>query len=151
MEIHFDDSDFKDKLNKIVRHAFPERVEKGLGVAMLDLLNDCIMETPTVPIKEGWLRGSGSIFVQNRLLKTSVNIRGGKDKYANTDYIGSIRKGSYEGIVGFNAPYAARMHEGIDLNFTEPSSGAKFLESKLVRKREVYIKDIADAIKGKNA
>ena len=147
MQIHFDDSDFQDKLNKIVRTVFPERVEKGLGVAMLDLLNDCIMETPTVPIKEGWLRGSGSIFVQNRLAKTSVNLGRGKSKYENTNYIGNIKKGNYEGVIGFNAPYAARMHEGIDLNFTEPSSGAKFLESKLVRKRDVYLKDIADTIK----
>jgi len=147
MNIHFDDSDFQDKLSKIVRHAFPERVERGLGVAMLDLLNDCIMEVPTVPIKEGWLRGSGSIFVQNRLVKTSVNIGRGKDKYANTDYIGRINKDGYEGVIGFNAPYSAKMHEGIGLQFTEPSSGAKFLESKIVRKKEVYIKDIADTIK----
>jgi len=70
MEISFNDEDFQRKMKNIVNNAMPEAVEKGLGVAVLQLLNDCIMEVPTVPIKEGWLRGSGSAFVQNKLQDT---------------------------------------------------------------------------------
>jgi hypothetical protein len=71
----------------------------------------------------------------------------GKSKYAIADHNELIRFGSYIGVVGFNAPYAAKMHEGIDYQFTEPSSGAKYLESKMIRKKDLYVKDIADTIK----
>jgi len=127
-------------------------IAKGLGVAMLDLKNDCFNEVPTVPLKEGWLRGSGSIFVQNKLIETTENMPTSKAGFANRDYSEGISMGSFVGVIGFNTPYAARMHEGIGLHFTEPSSGAKYLESKLHRKKDVYIADIADTIrKGGNA
>jgi len=147
MELKFDFSDFNKKFDRIVEQTFPALIEKGLGVAMNDLLGDCIQEVPTVPLKEGWLRGSGSIFVQNKFEGTSAGIGGGKTKFANTDHGEMISLGKYVGVVGFNAPYAAKMHEGIDYQFTDPSSGAKYLESKIVRKKELYIKDIADTIK----
>ena len=111
MEIRFDFSDFDRNMKRIVDHAFPEAVEKGLGVATLQLLGDCVTEVPTVPIKEGWLRGSGSAFVQNKLAGISKH---GKAGFANQAYSENIAKGKYMAIVGFNTPYAARMHEGID-------------------------------------
>jgi hypothetical protein len=114
---------------------------------MLDLMNDTILEVPTCPLREGWLRGSGSIFVQNKLVDTSEGMDRAKAGFANRDHAEHINKGNYEGVIGFNTPYAARTHEGIGFKFTEPSSGAKYLESKLLNKRELYIKDIADTIK----
>ena len=40
-----------------------------------------------------------------------------------------------------------KMHEGIDFQFTEPSSGAKYLESKLHRNKNRYALIIANRIK----
>lgn len=147
MDFKLDSKDFDDKMRKLIGSVMPEKIEKGIGVAMLDLLNDCIMEVPTVPLREGWLRGSGSIFVQNKFIRTSEGIGEGKPKFANKNYSSFMPKYVYEGVIGFNAPYAARTHE-IPMKFVEPSSGNKYLESKLLTKRAVYVGDIADTIKG---
>ncbi len=143
-ESTFDTSDFDRKFRNIVDRAVPERIEKGLGRAMLQVLNDCVMEIPTVPIKEGWLRGSGSIFVQNKLIGVSTF---GKLGFANLEYADLIRPSEFVGVIGFNTPYAAKLHEGITFKFTEPSAGPKYLESKLMRNRLRYMQIIANAIK----
>jgi len=147
MDFIFYTKDFDEKIKKLVGKVMPEKIERGIGVAMLDLLNSCIMEVPTVPLKEGWLRGSGSIFVQNKFMQTSEGMDRAKAGYAIKSYSEFIPKETYVGIIGFNTPYAARLHEGVGFHFTESSSGPKYLESKLMTKRDVLIGDIADAIK----
>lgn len=147
MDFDFDTKDFDEKIKKLVGKVMPEKIERGLGVAMLDLLNSCITEVPTVPLKEGWLRGSGSIFVQNKFMQTSEGMDRAKAGYATKSYSEFIPKETYVGFIGFNTPYAARLHEGVGFHFTEGSSGPKYLESKLMTKRDVLIGDIADAIK----
>jgi len=144
MNIKFNSDDFNKKFGVIVEKAIPELTEKGLGRAMANLFNDCINEVPTVPLKESWLRGSGSWFVQNKLAGVSNK---GKQGFANTSHTENISAGEFVGVIGFNTPYAARIHEGIGLHFREPSSGAKYLESKLHRKKDVYMKIIANTIK----
>lgn len=143
--ITFNSNNFDKKTNKLIKQSFPDGLERALGVAMLDLLNDCIMEVPTVPLKEGWLRGSGSIFVNNVLAGTYTN---NKDKFVNLDNNQGDNTG-FVGVIGFNAPYAARLHEGINFKFTEPSSGSKFLESKLIGNRSKYMETIAVELKKK--
>jgi hypothetical protein len=148
MEIIFDASDFNEKFGRIAKTAIPSLVEKGIGRAMLDLMNDCVMEVPTVPLKEGWLRGSASIFVQNRFMSTSESLPMAKAGKAIRSYTENIASGKFVGLIGFNTPYAAKMHEGVDLHFSEPSSGAKYLESKMISKRDVYMQVIANTIRG---
>ena len=147
METHFDFSDFNKKFDYVAKSLIPALTEKGLGRAMLQVLNDCIMEIPTVPIKEGWLRGSGSIFVQNEFIKTSEGKGRGKPKYANMSFNESAGVDKVVGVIGFNAPYAAKMHEGLDLHFTDPSSGPKYLENKLITNKETYAEIIANTVK----
>jgi hypothetical protein len=147
MNINFNTSDFDNKFKRIVKTAIPALVEKGLGRAMLDLMNDTVMTIPTVPLKEGFLRGSASIFVQNRLTATGEGLPNAKAGKANTSHTESIGLDKYVGVIGFNVPYAAKMHEAIDFHFSEPSSGPKYLESKLLTRRDVYMRDIADTIK----
>jgi len=145
--ISFDTSDFDKKFKQLMKNAIPELVEKGLGKAMLDLMNDCVMEVPTVPLKEGFLRGSASVFVQNTLVATGEGLSGAKAGKANTSHAEGIGLGKYVGVIGFNVPYAAKMHEGVDFHFSEPSSGPKYLESKLITKKNVYMRVIAETIK----
>jgi len=95
--------------------------ERGMWKAAGQCLNDCIIKTPTVPLKEGTLRGSGNTAV----------------KIDRTKVIGTV---------GLNTPYAARHHE-VKANFTEPGSGTKYLESKLSRYRNDYMKIIAREIR----
>jgi len=150
MEIQFDSSDFQAKFGKIIKTAVPALLEKGLGRAMLDLMNDCVMEVPTVPLKEGWLRGSASIFVQNKFVSTSENLSRAKAGKAIRAYVENVTAGRFVGLIGFNTPYAAKVHEGIDMHFTEPSSGPKYLESKMISKRNHYLTVIANTIKEGN-
>lgn len=145
--ITFDTSDFDRKFNQLMKTAIPALVEKGLGKAMLDLMNDCVMEVPTVPLKEGFLRGSASVFVQNRLVATGENLPRAKAGKANTSHTEGIGSGKYIGVIGFNVPYAASQHENIDYVHTEPSSGPKYLESKLITKRNHYMSVIANTVK----
>jgi len=145
MSISLNLTDFYKKFNRITKKAIPEVVEKGLGKAGLQLLADSILQRPTAPIKEGWLRGSGSVFVNNKCIGESPSGRKGK---ANKNHNESIKPREMVGVVGFNVPYAARLHEGEQLKFREPSSGPKFLESKMARNKNVYFKIIANVIKG---
>jgi hypothetical protein len=144
--------DFEKKFKDITKNRIPALTEKGMGRAMLDLMNDCIMEVPTVPLKEGFLRGSASIFVQNVFVSSSEALPGAKAGRATKTYSEALRVGRFTGVIGFNVPYAARLHEAIDYTFTEPSSGPKYLESKLMTKKEHYMKVVANTIKeGGNA
>jgi len=144
-QLYFDTSDFDKKFGELTKKAIPSLIEKGMGRAGLQLLNDCVNEVPTVPLKEGWLRGSGSVFVQNKLVAVS---KAGKSGLANTDTAGeSVGEEGISALVGFNAPYAAKMHEGISFKFTEPSSGPKYLEAKLIQNKDRYMLIVANAIK----
>jgi hypothetical protein len=147
MNINFNTSDFDNKFKRIVKTAIPALVEKGLGRAMLDLMNDTVMTAPTVPLKEGFLRGSASIFVQNKFVTDSTGLPNAKAGKALTVYAENIAPYQFVGLIGFNTSYAAKMHEAIDFHFSEPSSGPKYLESKLITKKNVYMRVIAETIK----
>jgi len=144
MRFQLDTQNFDKKMQRLIKHTIPSLVEKGMGRAMLSLMNDCILEVPTVPLKEGWLRGSGSVFVQNKLVGTSPHGRPGR---AVTAHIEPPRPHTWIGAIGFNTPYAARLHEGLGFTFTEPSAGPKYLESKLLQHRNDYIAEVADTIR----
>ncbi|MFA5038410.1 MAG: hypothetical protein WC732_01875 [Candidatus Omnitrophota bacterium] len=139
-----DFSDFEKGLRRIAREVIPEVAEKAMAQAGMQLLNDCIMEPPTVPIKEGWLRGSGSVHVQNKLIAKSDQ---GKPGMAEETVSEPIDPGKIAARVGFNTPYAAKLHEGIGFKFSEPSAGPKYLESKLLKNKNKYFQIIADVIK----
>lgn len=143
-EFTLDFSEFNNKFKQIIKKTVPKLAERGFARAGMQFLNDTIMQRPTVPIREGWLRGSGSIFVQNRLVGVSSHGKKGK---ANTEHSESIKGGEIAAVVGFNTPYAARLHEGEGMKFVEPSAGAKFLESKMSKNKNLYMKITANTIK----
>ena len=53
---------------KDVSSAVLRAAERGIGRALLQLKTDMITQRPTAPIKEGFLRGSTSIHVQDKEL-----------------------------------------------------------------------------------
>jgi hypothetical protein len=100
---------------------------EAIRAATLDVFRRCYTEPPTVPMRTGALRGSGGAYVQGMLVQRGD----GPDTYAPPPRI-SVPPGYVTGTVAFNAPYAAIVHEGINMkNFTTPGSGPKYLESKL--------------------
>lgn len=136
-------TDFDIKFKRVTEEIIKRAIE-GMGQAGAQLLNDCVMLTPTVPIKEGWLRGSGSVFVDDKLVMVSKE---GKAGLANTDSPGMKKNDAIVVVVGFNTPYAHRLHEGIGFKFSEPSAGPKYLESKMISRKDVYQQIVNDRIK----
>jgi len=88
--------------------------DKGLMALGLQLLNNTLNGSPNEPvvppIMQGYLRGSGSVFLGKKLLSTSTEFgyseTSGKAK-PNEIYNGKKN----EVTIGFNAPYATKMHE----------------------------------------
>jgi hypothetical protein len=145
MSSHFtlDFSNFAKGIARL-KDITPEIAERAMAKAAMALMNDCIMQIPTVPLREGWLRGSGSIFVDNKFIAESGAGIPGMAAKAISEPIGP---GQIVGVCAFNTPYAAHVHEGIDMHFTEPSSGPKYLESKLISNKQTYFQVIANSIK----
>jgi len=117
---------------------FDHACEQGVGKAGLALMNDCLTEDPTVPKKTGFLRGSGSVFAETNLVATSPSGRAGGSPLTSPEW-GPSPKGLAVARVGFNTPYAMRVHESRTMKFTEPSAGDKWMESKMSRHGEQYI------------
>ncbi len=150
----FDDREFKKRLTTLQKQIMPTLQEKALAVAGMQLLRDAVMVAPTVPLQEGWLRGSGSVHVKGKFKSESP---AGKKGKANKGPTGMNNKDT--AVVGFNTPYAAYLHEGIRRagthrveSWSEASSGSKYLESKMTMFKNQYRRLMADTIKkGKSA
>lgn len=144
-EFEFDFSEFNKEFKKIDKLII-KAIKDGMTVAGIQLMNDAMMEEPTVPHKEGYLRGSGSVFVQNKMVGKSTQ---GNNRDVNTNMSEEIPNNTIMVVVGFNTPYAARWHEVEPgtVTFQEPSAGPKFLEKKLVQNKKTYFKIVANRIK----
>ena len=124
-----DFKDFDKKSARIIEHAYPEASAKGLRLASQELKLDADNEPPKTPLKEGRLKGSGRVI--------PPKIRKGK-----------ISSGVAYGGVKFGVVYAARLHEmEKKAPWTEPGSGPKFLESKMVRHVKKYMAIVVAVIR----
>lgn len=146
MPVYFDKKDFDRKMERLVARTIPQELEKGMAKAGMQLLNDCTMQAPTTPLDEGTLRGSGSVFVENQLVGRSPKTRGRGTP--SLEHREKLKKDQTVVVVGFNTPYAGRVHEGVGIkNWSEPSSGPKFLEAKLANNRDEYMKITAEHLR----
>jgi len=120
----FDFRDFDMNFKRIVEKTIPGHAEKGLLQAGAALIRDAIVEEPTVPKKTGHLRRNQRIEVVKESGK-AISV-----------------------LAGFNTNYAAKLHEApSSWNWSEPGSGPKYLESKLSKHKDKYMKVVADYIK----
>jgi hypothetical protein len=125
MSMTVDFSDFEKGLMKLVKESEPRETAKGLFKAGIRLIKDAIDMKPYVPFDEGNLRGSG-----------------------RTDPA-RVTKSGAEVTVGFNKEYAARWHEltpqeDAKINWSLEGSGRKYLESKMGKFKDDYMKIVAD-------
>ena len=147
---HMDTSEFDKMFKEICGRKIPQVLAvEGVGKAAMQCLNDCTMIVPSVPLDEGTLRGSGSVFVNNTIIGTSHHASG--KGTPTRDHNEPLNPTEITGVIGFNTVYAARVHE-VPMNFKEPGSGNKYLESKLTQLHSQYMAIIAMVIKnGGNA
>lgn len=132
-----------DKLMK-VDATVGDKAEVGVGRALLQLKTDTVTQIPTAPIREGFLRGSASVYVQGRELFVPLGPREKGDKKL-FGFVPQIIANKIMGLIGFNVPYAARTHE-VPMTFSDPESGNKYLESKMANNKMIYKKIIVNAI-----
>jgi hypothetical protein len=128
-----------------LENAYVAALAEGLGQAGGMLLNDAVMELNTVPLDTGFLRGSGSFFVNGKL----VHANSGGSPATNLENTGDERLGRMVLVVGFNTVYAAVMHEGgwqtgplagVQIkNYHEAGSGKFYLLSKIVAHQKQYV------------
>jgi hypothetical protein len=129
----FDTKDFDIKFTELVKKTIPRLAGDALFKAGALVIRDSILEEPTVPKKTGNLRRT------QKILPAEIG-----DDEISVD-------------VGFNADYAAKVHEmGEGLGFlwgnvrsvhwTLPGSGPKFLSTKLAKNKEKYMQFVADEI-----
>lgn len=159
--IIYNDKQFKIGLKRIALKQVPAAAQKGMGMAALQLMGDCILVEPTVPLKTGRTRGSGTAFTQNRFVGDSqehVIPREGQIKGRPTpdrSFKVPMAPNSIVGVVLFNTEYAWKIHElqprnwqkRRDTPFVEPSSDIKWMETKLVGFGKQYFGIIAKEIK----
>lgn len=143
------EDDFEKNFLAIMEGAEKGLKEKGMSEAVQMLMRDSVMEVNKVPLDEGTLAASASCFVGTRFVKDS-------DEYAEkgknaaptpaTSYSPQIRVNEIVGTVGFNTPYAARLHEHPEFEFNGEGRGAKYVESKLSAKNRDYMEVLLDAV-----
>lgn len=126
-KLYFDTRDFEDRFFKYALRTVPKLVEEGLRIAGEELKDDADNIAPKTPKKEGILKSSGKVSaVKLDIGGTSVE-------------------------VVYDMPYATRVHEGEeDWKWSEPQSGPKYLESKMIKFKDKYISMIAENIRSKS-
>jgi hypothetical protein len=118
-------SEFDRVFERMIRRTAPQLAARGLRIAFAYAVGDAVQDEPRTPHKTGALWRSQRI----------------DDPVITEDSIFVVG--------GFDIEYAAAMHEAPPgLNYTLPGSGPKFLEAKLVKNGEKYMKIAADHIRG---
>ena len=119
ISITTDVSQFKQLLVTL-RVRVPKATVAGMDVVMRNFKNDCLTKPPAVP------RDTGHLADSHKVLPT---------KQFGTEIIGTLE---------VSTPYAASLHEGISrwgtpYKFKTPGTGAKWVQSKLLRYGQKYI------------
>ena len=121
--MYLDYSLFKTGFTKIATKTIPDKVEKAEFAVGAMVIKDAILETPKVPRDIGDLQASGEIHPERSPIKIGV-------------------------LIGFNKDYAAKWHEAVGkkVNWSLDGSGPKYLEAKLSRLKEKYMRFFASLI-----
>jgi hypothetical protein len=106
-------NEIANKFPKLVRQE-QNAAEKAAGAVGLQLLNFCANGSPNEsvqpPIDTGYLRGSGSVFVNGKHISSTPPVNGQGEPLES--FSTSIIDNEYAIDIIYNTEYAARMHEG---------------------------------------
>ncbi len=121
-----DFTNFEKDFVKLCVTTVPDQAEKGLVRGAWELLHDADNIEPKTPKEKGDLRGSKKVD-RPEISKNEISVP-----------------------CGYNIVYAAYQHEKEMTDKSKyrlPGSGSKFLETKMVRYKEKYMKIVVDYIK----
>lgn len=126
-----------DNLKKLQRKS-PDAFHQAMKVGGLQFLewssNGSVNDSSRPPIREGFLRGSGSAFVGSEL----VGITDGDNRDANRSYNSQDKN---QLTVGYNSVYARKMHEDPDYE-VQKDGDKKWLENHIMNDKEALYKAI---------
>lgn len=156
-----------------LRQSMPQAINHGLEVTGLAIVGDAVNIPPKPRIRTGMLRGSWAVVTKGKVAAKGPHTGGGEAKDIVT---GEQSTGSYwsdvtpdgvgdrEALVGFNTPYAAKMHEKPKGEYKagpfsskktqdtmrrrarwNKDAGPKFLQSKIERYRARYARVFREA------
>ncbi len=157
-EMHLDMSEVMQNMKRLNVVVMPTHIRMGLTAAGNRFMVDCIIESPTVPIKRpgyaevdreaGELRASGALFVDGVKKRDTRHYgESATGKYQPDSYGGTpIVPMSHEACIVFNAPYAAKQHELFEQK-TQKGAGRYFMSEKLYRNAIEYMDILAKAIR----
>lgn len=128
-----------DKALKKIPAGSETAVKKSLTDIALDLQGEAQRRAP---VDTGDLRGSAYATVDGK----DVTQNASADKHPKTRRTSKPTAKKMQAIVGFTEPYAIKQHEDLTLKH-ERGGEAKYLENPYKEKKDMYLKDIGDAVK----
>lgn len=143
----FDVSDFRKGFAGLCSISLPKEISKAVWTAGNELLHDAIYEEPQAPMLEGHLRASARTQTPDGTMRPAGVVVGGQPDCLAPD-------GNFSLEVGFNIKYAHRWHEvspeeDARIKWTTKYAakpGRKYLETKLVRNKDRYLKLMGDVL-----
>ncbi len=146
MSVEMDTREFELDLDRFMSKNVIIGLRRGIGKALLQLIDDIVEEAPTAPILTSALRGSMTAFVNKVFIGDSKKYQTGGEsyrEYKNTEP--KWNKGE-EGLLVMNAPYATIQHESFP-DKSEKGSGMFFIWSKVNKYRKKYGQIIVNEVK----
>lgn len=138
---------------KFLINEYPNQAQIALGFGALALWQDILTEAPTPHILTGYTQGSISVHVGG-VLKNPDDVSQGSSLATEPmpPIPRKITQEKLEAIVAVNSPYAARLHELPPTSLgprskLDGSVGPKFVEAKLSKNGEKYIRLIANKLR----
>lgn len=147
-------SNVAERIQKLAK-AYPKIGIRAVGVAGARLWQDIIHEDPKPHILTGYTRNSISLHVGGKLANSPergpiTSTYAGKTTTSGEASVpSSVSDGGMTAVVAVNSPYAAILHE-LPPDRLGPRSaadsgvGPKFVEAKLIKNQERYIKIFAE-------
>lgn len=129
MSFEIDFTAFNKTFFPLALKKIPRAAARGLPKAAFELLKDADDEAPQTPFDKSFLRGS-RLIKKPKITSNEVSIEAGYDsKYATYQHEGERKDGSH------------KVKEYTKERVSQP--GPKFLQSKMVRHKDKYIKIVA--------
>jgi hypothetical protein len=151
MSMTIDFSDFEKGLMKLVKEVEPKETAKGLFMAANQLLRDAIGEPHFAPFHVKDMEDPNDKLGGALRASASTQAPDGVMRLATKSVPASVGSGN-EMVAGFNIVYAARWHELTPaedekikwtLRTASGRAGRKYLESKMAKFKETYMKIVA--------
>jgi len=148
--VQINDATFRRGMSRL-KQIFPKVMEESLKPVGQQVLTDAVHENPKTPLQDSFLRGSGTVWVNNI---NTFNSPWGVVTAETSAHRGQqpTRRRDFNKIaicnVAFTMDYAAYQHEGISksgnpLIHKQPGTGPKYLERPFLHNRQKYLNILA--------